>query len=91
MLYREHYCDAYDYVITCIKEWFDQPDLKYNSQIQSLLLKHRNGLLYQEQNNIVGEIYKDGFNAFIVDAQLRFLPKIIEGSDPSPLQFNKCL
>ena len=59
--------------------------------MQSLLSKSINGLLYKEQSNIVGEIYKDGFNAFIVDAQVRFLPKIIEGLNPSPLRFNKCL
>lgn len=48
--------------------------------MQSLPPKSRYGLPYQEKHNIAGKVFKDEFNAFSVEGQLRFLPKFIEGS-----------
>ena len=52
LLYREHYYDAYNYVITYIDGWFDEPDFKLHSKMHCLLLEPRNTLLYQENTEI---------------------------------------
>ena len=56
MLYPVHYCNTHDYFFTGIKERFDQPNFKLHSQMQNLLSKSRNNLVYEEKDNIVGEV-----------------------------------
>ena len=46
---------------TGVNEKFDQVYFELHSQVQSLLSKTANGLLYPEQCNIVGEIYEEDF------------------------------
>ena len=53
LLYRQLYYDAYDYVISGIKNRFDQPDFKLYSHMQNLLLKAANGQKYLEEYNII--------------------------------------
>ena len=57
---------------------FDQPDFKWNSQIQSLLTKSRNDLLCQRYR-IVDETCREFFNGFSVETQVKRLPKLIKG------------
>ena len=64
LLYRQLYYDAYDYVISGIKNRFDQPDFKLYSHMQNLLLNAANGQKYLEEYNIICEIYKDDLDAF---------------------------
>ena len=78
---REHYCDALDSLITSIKERFDKSDFKLHSHWQNLLSEPRNGLLYKEKYNIVGEVCIDQFNAFNAEYQVRFLLRFIKASN----------
>ena len=48
--------------------------------MQNLLLKAANDQKYLEEYNIVCEIYKDDFNAFSLQAQLK-LPEFLQGSN----------
>ena len=61
------------YVIASIKGKFDQLDFKLQCQMYSLLSKSKNDVLYYEKYNVLGEIHRDNFNAFILEAQVRFL------------------
>ena len=53
LLHRQLYYDAYDYVISGIKNRLDQRDFKLYSHIQNLLLKAANGQKYLEEYNII--------------------------------------
>ena len=68
LLYRELYCDAYDYVISGIKDRFDQPDFKLYSHMQNLLLKSGNSQKYLQEYNIICEIYKYDLDVFSLQA-----------------------
>ena len=46
-----------------LKKRFDQTHFADFMQIQSIILKAANGLLYQKEKNIVGEIYENYFGA----------------------------
>ena len=59
LLYRQLYYDAYDYVISDIRNSFDQLDFKVYSRMQNLLLKAGNDQKYLEKYKIICEIYKD--------------------------------
>ena len=63
--YRQLYYDAYDYVISGIKDRFDQPDCKLYFHMQNLLLKAANGPKCLKEYNIICEIYKDGLDPII--------------------------
>ena len=65
LLYRQLYYDAYDYVISGIKDRFDQPDCKLYFHMQNLLLKAANGPKCLKEYNIIREIYKDGLDPII--------------------------
>ena len=65
LLYRQLYYDAYDYVISGIKDRFDQPDCKLYFHMQNLLLKATNGPKCLKEYNIICEIYKDGLDPII--------------------------
>ena len=90
MLYFQHYYNAYNYFITCMKGGSNQPDFHLHSRMCSLLSKSRNGLLYQEKYNILDVIYRDDFNASSTEVQVKALPKFIAVSDFLLLRF-KCL
>ena len=64
LLYQQLYYDACDYVISGIKNRFDQPDFKLYSHMQNLLLNAANGQKYLEECNIICEICKDDLGAF---------------------------
>ena len=83
LLYRQLYYDAYGYVISGIKNRFDQPDFKLYSDMQNLLLKAANSQKYLEECNIICEIYKDDLDAFSLQAQLKLLPEFAKGSNLS--------
>ena len=83
LLYRQVCYDAYDYVISGIKNRFDQPDFKLYSHMQNLLLKAANTQKYLEAYNIICEIYKDDLDAFSLQAQLKLLPEFVKGSNLS--------
>ena len=68
LLYRELYCDAYDYVISGIKDRFDQPDIKLYSHMQNLLLKAANSQKYLQEYNIICENYKYDLDVFSLQA-----------------------
>ena len=52
LLYQQLYYNAYNYVISGIKNRFDQPDFKLYSHMQNLLLKAANSQNYLEEYNI---------------------------------------
>ena len=52
-MYRQLFYDAYDYVVSGIKNRFDQPDFKLYPHTQNLLLKAANVKKYLEEYNII--------------------------------------
>ena len=83
LFYRQVYHDAYDYVISGIKDRFDQPDFKLYSNMQNLLIKAANDQKYLEEYNIIFEIYKDDLDALSLQAQLKLLLELLKGSNLS--------
>ena len=92
LLYHHHYYSAHENCcittittaltkIRTVKKRFARPDVKLYSKIQSLLLNAPNGLLYEGEYNIVWEIYKEDFNNFSLQVQLRLLPEFIQVSN----------
>ena len=83
LLYWQIYYDASDYVISGIKDWFDQSDFKLYSHMPNLLVKAANGQKYLQEYNIICKIYKDGLDAFSLQVQLKLLPEFLRGSNLS--------
>ena len=53
------------------------------SHIQNLLLKAANDQKYLKEYNIICEIYKDDWDTFSLQAQLKLLPQFVKGSNLS--------
>ena len=64
LLHLQHYYNAYDNLITCIKERFDQPDFNLHSQLHIFLSKPENDIPYLVEYNIVSEVCKNDFDSF---------------------------
>ena len=91
LLYWQLYYDAYDYVLSGIKDRFDQPDFKLYSHMQNLLLKAANGQKYLQEYNIICEIYKDDLDAFSLQPQLKLLPEFRKSLNLSNLSLSELI
>ena len=67
--YRQKYYDAYDFVINAIQDRFDQKDFKVYKSIQDLLLKSIKKEDFDDEFNVVVEIYRDDVNDYLLKTQ----------------------
>ena len=73
--YRQKYYDAYDFVIQAIQDLFDQKDFKLYKSIQELLLKSNKKEDFDDEFNVVVEIYRDDVNDYLLKTQLSLFPQ----------------
>ena len=71
--YRAIYFEVYDFVITGIRERFNQNDFLVYKDMQSLLLKAANKACYEEEFNRVSQIYSDDIDCYLLSVQLKLL------------------
>ena len=74
--YRQKYYDAYDFVINAIQDRFDQKDFKVYKSIQDLLLKSIKKEDFDDEFNVVVEIYRDDVNDYLLKTQLSLFPQV---------------
>ena len=68
--YRQKYYDAYDFVINAIQDRLDQKDFKVYKSIQDLLFKSIKKEDFDDEFNVVVEIYRDDVNDYLLKTQL---------------------
>ena len=68
--YRQHYFEAVDLVVNCIKERFDQPGYRVYRNLEQLLLKAAQKEDFTAEFDDVCSFYKDDFNPALLHAQL---------------------
>ena len=71
--YRAIYFEVYDFVVTGIRERFNQNDFLVYKDMQSLLLKAANKACYEEEFNRVSQIYSDDIDCYLLSVQLKLL------------------
>ena len=71
--YRAIYFEVYDFVVTGIRERFNQNDFFVYKDMQSLLLKAANKACYEVEFNRVSQIYSDDINCYLQSVQLKLL------------------
>ena len=74
--YRQKYYDAYDFVINAIQDRFDQKDFKVYKSIQDLLLKSIKKEDFDDEFNVVVEIYRDDVNDYLLKLSWVFSSKL---------------
>ena len=73
--YRQKYYDAYDFIINAIQDRFDQKDFKVYKSIQDLLLTSIKKEDFDDEFNVVVEIYRDDVNDYLLKTQLSLFPQ----------------
>ena len=68
--YRQHYFEAIDRVVNCIKERFDQPGYNVYRNLEQLLLKSSQRKDITAEFDYVSSFYKDDFQPKLLRAQL---------------------
>ena len=71
--YRAIYFEVYDFVVTGIRERFNQNDFLVYKDMQSLLLKAANKACYEEEFDRVSQIYSDDIDCYLLSVQLKLL------------------
>ena len=66
--FRQHYFEALDLAVNCIKDRFDQPGCKVYSNLEQLLLKVIEGS--DVTTEVDCEFYKDDIDSEMLKAQL---------------------
>ena len=74
--YRQKYYDAYDFIINAIQDRFDQKDFKVYKSIQDLLLTSIKKEDFDDEFNVVVEIYRDDVNDYLLKTQLSHFPQV---------------
>ena len=74
--YRQKYYDSYDFVINAIQDRFDQKDFKLYKSIQDLLLKSIKKEDFDDEFNVVVEIYRDDVNDYLLKTQPSLFPQV---------------
>ena len=69
-LYRKHYFEAFDTVINCIENRFDQEDFKMYALLEQVLLKAAKHDEYEEELKEVILFYKEDFDESLLRSQL---------------------
>ena len=68
--FRQHYFEALDLAVNCIKDRFDQPGYKVYSNLEQLLLKTIEGEDITAELEFVCDFYKDDLNDNLLQTQL---------------------
>ena len=74
--YRQKYYDVYDFIINAIQDRFNQKDFKVYKSIQDLMLKSIKKEDFDDEFNVVVEIYRDDVNDYLLKTQLSLFPQI---------------
>ena len=68
--FRQHYFEALDLAVNCIRDRFDQPGYKVYSNLEQLLLKAIEGKDVTTELDFICEFYKDDLDSKVLEAQL---------------------
>ena len=68
--FRQHYFEAVDLAVNCIKDRFDQPGYKVYSNLEQVLLKTIEGVDVTAELGFVCDFYKDDLDLELLKAQL---------------------
>ena len=82
--YRRQYFEAFDNVINCIEERFDQEDFQMYASMEHVLLQATKGETYVEELREIVEFYKEDLDESVLRSQLQTLTsnfKSIEGGN----------
>ena len=74
--YRQLFFEAFDLVIGCIKQRFDQPDFKIYVDLQESLLKSIKGESWENNLHSVCQFYNQDVNESLAKTQIALLPGI---------------
>ena len=72
-MYSQHYFECIDFIVSAIKDQFDQPGYKTLEQLENLLIKAAKGEEYKNELAFVLDRYGDDFTPSGHTAQLEML------------------
>ena len=79
--YKKIYIQAYDLIIKCLKNRFEQENLKHYENLQELLMLAANHEDYTERLNLVIEHYKDDFDVPSLRAQIKIFSRMFPDNE----------
>lgn len=71
--YRPQYFEAFDLIVGCIKDRFDQPGYKVYSKLEKLLLNAANKHTFDSEFDEITSLYGSDFNPPVLKTQLQIL------------------
>ena len=79
--YQQQYFEVLDFIVSFIKERFNQPGYATYTRLQDLLLKAATGVSYESDLQYVTNFYGTDLNKYTLDTQLQMLATLYANKD----------
>jgi len=79
--YQQQYFEVLDFIVSFIKERFNQPWYATYTRLQDLLLKAATGVSYESDLQYVTNFYGTDLNKYTLDTQLQMLTTLYANKD----------